>query len=31
MSTWPPPKFTAYRPRFTERIISPGSCVPARM
>ena len=31
MSTWPPPKLTAYRPFFTERIISCGSCVPASM
>jgi hypothetical protein len=31
MSTWPPPKFTAYSPRFTERMISAGSCVPASM
>ena len=29
MSTWPPPKFAAYRPRFTEPMISAGSWLPA--
>ena len=26
MSTYPPPKFTAYSPRFTDRRISSGAC-----
>ena len=29
MSTWPPPKFTAYKPFFTDAMISAGSCEPA--
>ena len=31
MSTWPPPKLTAYSPFFTEAMISSGGRVPARM
>ena len=30
MSTWPPPKFAAYRPYLTEAMISVGSCVAAQ-
>src|SRR5471030_2651305 len=31
MSTWPPPKFTAYKPFFTDARISPGSLSPLSM
>ncbi|CFP63173.1 Uncharacterised protein [Bordetella pertussis] len=31
MSTWPPPKFTAYRPRLTEAMISSGGVAPPSM
>ena len=31
MSTWPPPKFTAYSPLSTDAMISSRACGPASM
>jgi len=31
MSTWPPPKFGAYKPRSTDAMISSGSYLPGSM